>query len=145
MIDKCEGTASSSTNDISRLKECVEDVKEVARQQRGQGCCARLVQFRKDGEDIQKLGKRIDEEIQTLTLAGVGNLRNQMEEALVRMHVCVYPRDRSLALEQGRQKFCDAGSCAANSRWFEWIHRDHENVLSGVNMYARKLSQAAFE
>ncbi|CAN0075395.1 unnamed protein product, partial [Ectocarpus sp. 12 AP-2014] len=63
--------ATTSTIDVSPLVECIDKLKVVAERYHDTRRLARLAQFRRDGEDIQRLCKRIEAVVQTMTLAGV--------------------------------------------------------------------------
>lgn len=110
VIKKLQGTTSLTIN-VSPLKECVNELEEVAERYGKKGCCTRLAHFRKDDEDIRDLEKRISTAIDDLTAAGiveVGNLvQQQFGEILVRFStpsklvsdrvcLCLWPEGRSL-------------------------------------------------
>lgn len=86
VIDKAQASGSSTIN-LFPLQERVNQVNLVAKRYRKQGFWARLVMFRKHGDDIQKLRKSIEDVLPIMGLAGivtiakgVRNIENQLEE-----------------------------------------------------------------
>ena len=64
-------TSPTSTIDVTPLEKCVEKLEEVARRYHDQGRLSRMVQFRRDGDDIRRLSDRIDAVVPIMGLAGV--------------------------------------------------------------------------
>lgn len=58
IIDKAK-ESKTSTLDVSSLGQCVDKLAKVAKRYHDQGWFAKLVHFRANGEDIQKLRTRI--------------------------------------------------------------------------------------
>jgi len=58
IVGKVEKT-KTSTMDVSPLQKCIDKLDEVAKRYHGQGRFAKLVHFRTNGEDIQRLRTRI--------------------------------------------------------------------------------------
>lgn len=79
VIDKAK-TSNISTSTVAPLEKCVHKLEEVAERYRSQRPHTRLVLFRKNGDDIQKLRARILAVVPIMGLAGVVDL-------LVRLHL----------------------------------------------------------
>lgn len=71
VIDKAKDTP---TIDVSPLQKCIDKLNEVAKRYHDQGWLARLAQFRRDGDDIQRLRARIEAVVPIMGLAGVVNI-----------------------------------------------------------------------
>ncbi|CAN0275763.1 unnamed protein product, partial [Scytosiphon promiscuus] len=72
---------------LGPLKECVDELEKVANNYDKQGCCSRLIHFRRHGADMEKLRGKIDRVIPIMQLSamvGLGgenaNIRDQIEE-----------------------------------------------------------------
>ena len=79
VIDKAK-TSNISKSFVAPLEKCVLKLEEVAERYRSQRPLTRLVLFRKNGDDIQKLRARILAVVPIMGLAGVVDL-------LVRIHI----------------------------------------------------------
>lgn len=79
VIDKAKAS-NTSTIDVSPLQGCVDKLDEVAKRYHDQGCLARLAQFRRDGDDIQRLRARIEAVVPIMGLAGVVNIMDRLED-----------------------------------------------------------------
>ena len=80
VIDKAKASKSSQI-DSTPLEKCVDDIKALVKRYDAQGCCARLVQFRRDGDDIKGLREAIEAVVPVMSLsAGVTavDLANQI-------------------------------------------------------------------
>lgn len=67
VIDKAEASKTSTIN-VKPLQECVDQLKVVAERYHDRGRLARLVHFRTDGDDIQRLRARIRDIVPIMTL-----------------------------------------------------------------------------
>ena len=83
VIDKAEAS-KTSTIDVKPLQECVDKLKEVAERYHDRGCLARFAQSRRDGDDIQRLRKRIEAVVPIMGLSGVVNNGEKLDQILVR-------------------------------------------------------------
>ena len=72
VIDRCRGT--TPVLDVSPLVKCIEKLAEVAQRYHDQGTFARMAQFRRDGDDIQRLRDRIEAIVPIMGLTGVINI-----------------------------------------------------------------------
>eukprot|EP00903_Cladosiphon_okamuranus_P014025 g13042.t1 len=68
VIDKFKASPTSMI-DVAPLEECVEKLKKVATRYHDQGRFSRMVQFRRDGDDIRRLRDRIDAIVPIMGLA----------------------------------------------------------------------------
>lgn len=99
VIDKVKAS-NTSRIDVSHLQECVDKLEEVAQRYHDQGCLARLAQFRRDGDDIQRLHARIEAVIPIMGVVGVVNNGEMLKQILVRkvlysvFTACITGRDR---------------------------------------------------
>ncbi|CAN0423039.1 unnamed protein product [Ectocarpus fasciculatus] len=66
--------SETSKIDVAPLEECVEKLKKVAKRYHDQGRVSRMVNFRKDGDDIRKLQKQIEAVVPIMGLTGVCNI-----------------------------------------------------------------------
>ena len=73
VIDKSKAS-STPMFDVKPLQKCIDKLGEVAGRYHHKWRLARLVQFRKDGEDIQRLRVRIQTVVPIMGLAGVVDL-----------------------------------------------------------------------
>ncbi|CAN0020161.1 unnamed protein product, partial [Ectocarpus fasciculatus] len=62
------------TIDVTPLEECVEKLKKVAKRYHDQGRVSRMVNFRRDGDDIRKLQNQIEAVLPIMGLSGVCNI-----------------------------------------------------------------------
>lgn len=83
VIDKAKAS-NTSTIDVFPLQKCVDKLEEVAERYHDQGRLARLAQFRRDGNDIQRLRARIEAVVPIMGLAGVVNNGEKLDQILVR-------------------------------------------------------------
>lgn len=83
VIDKAK-TSNISTTNVAPLQKCVEKLEEVAKRYNSQRWYTRLVLFRKNDDDIQKLRARILGVVPIMGLAGVVDL-------LVRKKCVLFP------------------------------------------------------
>lgn len=81
--------------DIAPIEGCVDDIKELVERCGKQGMCARLMQVRKNKDDIQKLRTRIGGVLQTMGLAGIATVGDRLEE-LTAMVVRFLPKEHFL-------------------------------------------------
>ena len=72
VIDRYKDT--NDVMDLSPLLKCVDKLAEVAQRYHDQGTLARMAQFRRNGDDIQRLRDRIDAVVPIMGLAGVINI-----------------------------------------------------------------------
>lgn len=79
VIDKTKAS-NTSTIDVDPLQKCVDKLEEVAKRYHDQGRLARLAQFRRDGDDIQRLRGRIEAVVPIMGLAGVVTIVDQLED-----------------------------------------------------------------
>lgn len=101
VIDKFKASPTS-TIDVSPLEECVEKLRKVAARYHDQGWFSRMVQARRDGDDIRRLSERIDGIVPILGLASacimakaVTNIEDQVknvQDMVVRCAKFMYPR-----------------------------------------------------
>ena len=76
------------------LQECVEKLKEVAKRYHERGRFARLAQFRRDGDDIQRLHARIESVVHIMGLSGAVTNGGKLDQILVRsIPVCKFLLD----------------------------------------------------
>lgn len=68
VIDKARASTSSQI-DLTPLEKCVDEIKALVKRYDAQGCCARLVQFRRDGDDIEGLRETIEAVVPVMGLA----------------------------------------------------------------------------
>ena len=83
VIDKAK-TSNTSTIDVKPLQECVEKLKEVAKRYHDRGRFARLAQFRRDGDDIQRLRAHIKAVVRIMGLSGAVINEGKIDQILVR-------------------------------------------------------------
>ncbi|CAM9536411.1 unnamed protein product, partial [Scytosiphon promiscuus] len=81
VINKAQASRSSEI-DFTRLKRCVDDIKTLVQRYDEQGCCARLVQFRRDGDDIQELRESIEAVVPIMGLSAVVTAVDQNNQIL---------------------------------------------------------------
>lgn len=83
VIHKARASRSSAI-DFSPLEKCVDDIKALVKRYDEQGCCTRLVQFRRDGDDIQELRESIEAVIPIMGLVAGMTAVDQNDQILVR-------------------------------------------------------------
>lgn len=76
--------SNTSIIDVRPLVECVDKLTRLAKRYQNQGRLARMVQFRRDGEDIRRLRGRIEALVPIMGLAGVVNNGEKLEQIWVR-------------------------------------------------------------
>ena len=81
VVDKAKAS-KTSTIDVKPRQECIHKVEEVAERYHDRGCLARLAQFRRDGDDIQRLRKRINDVVRIMGLSGVVNNGDKLDHML---------------------------------------------------------------
>ena len=81
VINKCLAS-TTSTFDVRPLVKCVQKLEEVARRYHDQGIFARVAQFRRDGDDIRRLRDKLDAVVPIMTLRGVVNIAENVENIL---------------------------------------------------------------
>lgn len=86
VINKAKASRISEI-DLSPLEECVDDIKALVKRYDAQGCCARLVQFRRDGDDIQKLRESIEAVVPIMGLSAGVTAVDQNNQIMVRIVV----------------------------------------------------------
>ncbi len=84
VIDKAKAS-KTFTIDVKPLQECVDKLKEVAERYHDQGRLARLAQFRRDGDDIQRLRKRIEDVLPIMGLERVLDNGEKLDQILMRL------------------------------------------------------------
>lgn len=128
VIDKAK-VSNTSTIDVSPLQTCVDKLNVVADRYHGQGCLSKLKQFRRDGDDIQRLRARIQAVVPIMGLAGVVDL-------LVRLPLywIIYSLSiRTAPLSQPQQQTMVNGGSYRPSTFSEWssfVFRSRFDVFS---------------
>eukprot|EP00752_Nemacystus_decipiens_P008588 g7668.t1 len=84
VIDKTK-SSKTSTIDVKPLQECVDKLKEVAERYDDRGRFARLVRFRRDGDDIQRLRVRIEAVVPVMGLSSVVANGQKLDRILARL------------------------------------------------------------
>eukprot|EP00752_Nemacystus_decipiens_P003122 g2891.t1 len=91
LIDKAKAS-TSLTFGVDSLHRCFVELKAVAERYRKKRWWARLVHFRKDGEDIRKLRARIDAEVRNMGLAVSLNNAEVLEDVRRIVDRVIQPR-----------------------------------------------------
>eukprot|EP00752_Nemacystus_decipiens_P007264 g6502.t1 len=68
--------------DVGPLQQCVDKLEEVAKRYHDRSWLARLAQYRRDGDDIQRLRKRLENVVPAMGLAGVVDNREKLDQIL---------------------------------------------------------------
>lgn len=84
VINKAKASTSSQV-DFTPLEKCVDDIKALVKRYDAQGCCARLVQFRRDGDDIEGLRETIEAVVPVMGLSAGVTAVEQNNQILVRL------------------------------------------------------------
>lgn len=71
--------SQTPTIDVEPLVNCVEELTQVAKRYNDQGSCWQMVQFRRHGHDIRRLGKKIETTVRTMGLARIFNTQERLE------------------------------------------------------------------
>ncbi|CAM9689612.1 unnamed protein product [Ectocarpus sp. 12 AP-2014] len=72
--------SNTSTIDVSPLQKCIDKLEEVAKRYQNQGRLAGLAQFRRDGDDIQRLRVSIEVVSPIMGLSVGMTIADQLED-----------------------------------------------------------------
>lgn len=78
VIERCNAKGSLGI-DVTPLAKCVRKLEEVAARYSGRGLLSRMANFRRDGDDIQRLRNRIRDLVPIIGLAATAQVSDQLK------------------------------------------------------------------
>lgn len=78
VIEKCSCNRTLGI-DVTPLANCVRKLEEVAARYSGRGLLSRLANFRRDGDDIQRLRNRLRDLVPIMGLAATAQVSDQLK------------------------------------------------------------------